>query len=87
MIYFDGNHSKKATIAYFEKLLPTITNDSVDFDDIHWSLTWKKLEIIKEHSFGYSYHRCFQWGIVFLGENNRKNILLSEFKSKNDSHL
>ncbi len=24
LIYFDGNHSKKATLDYFEKLLPTV---------------------------------------------------------------
>src|SRR5690606_1492869 len=38
LIYFDGNHVKKATLAYFDLLLPTITNESVwIFDDIHWS--------------------------------------------------
>ena len=29
LVYFDGNHSKTATLDYFELLLPTITNDSV----------------------------------------------------------
>ena len=38
LIYFDGNHSKKATLTYFELLLPTVTNETVwIFDDIHWS--------------------------------------------------
>jgi hypothetical protein len=70
---------KKPIIAYFEKLLPLL-NDSVDFDDIHWSPDMEEAwNIIKEHSF-YSYHRCFSVGIVFFRENNRKNILLSEFK-------
>ena len=51
LIYFDGNHSKKATLDYFEFLLPTITNETVwIFDDIHWSLemeeAWKE---IKKH--------------------------------------
>ncbi|SHG43973.1 Methyltransferase domain-containing protein [Salegentibacter echinorum] len=38
LIYFDGNHTREATLDYFEKLLPTSHNDSVFvFDDIHWS--------------------------------------------------
>ena len=38
LIYFDGNHSKGATLNYFELLLPTISNEAVwIFDDIHWS--------------------------------------------------
>ena len=38
LIYFDGNHSKQATLDYFELLLPTITNETLwIFDDIHWS--------------------------------------------------
>lgn len=37
-IYFDGNHSKKATLLYVEKLLSTVTDKTVwFFDDIHWS--------------------------------------------------
>ena len=43
LIYFDGNHSKEATLNYFELLLPTITNETVwIFDDIHWSLEREK---------------------------------------------
>ena len=51
LIYFDGNHSQKATLDYFELLLPTITNDSVwIFDDIHWSAEMENAwEIIKKH--------------------------------------
>src|SRR5690606_17020814 len=38
LLYIDGNHQKEATLSYFEKLLPTVHNDSVMiFDDIHWS--------------------------------------------------
>jgi predicted O-methyltransferase YrrM len=67
-IYFDGNHSKTATLAYFEMLLPTINNESVwVFDDIHWSpemeLTW---EIIKEHPKVTVTIDTFQWGMVFF---------------------
>lgn len=68
LIYFDGNHSKVATLNYFELLLPTITNHSIFiFDDIHWSKdmeeTWK---IIKNHSKVTVTIDTFQWGIVFF---------------------
>jgi predicted O-methyltransferase YrrM len=74
LIYFDGNHSKKATLEYFELLLPTITNDSVwIFDDIHWSKdmedTW---EIIKNHPKVIVTIDTYQWGIVFFRMEQEK---------------
>jgi predicted O-methyltransferase YrrM len=74
LIYFDGNHSKKATLQYFELLLPTINNDSVwIFDDIHWSPemeeTW---EIIKEHPKVKVTIDTFQWGFVFFRYEQEK---------------
>lgn len=74
LIYFDGNHSKKATLDYFERLLPTITNDSVwIFDDIHWSAdmeeTWK---IIKKHPKVTVTIDTFQWGLVFFRREQPK---------------
>ena len=74
LIYFDGNHSQKATLEYFELLLPTITNDSVwIFDDIHWSAemenTW---EIIKKHPKVKVTIDTFQWGIVFFRAEQEK---------------
>lgn len=74
LIYFDGNHSKKATIDYFELLLPTITNDSVwIFDDIHWSKDMEEAwEIIKNHSKVTVTIDTFQWGIVFFRKEQEK---------------
>jgi predicted O-methyltransferase YrrM len=74
LIYFDGNHSQKATLEYFELLLPTITNDSVwIFDDIHWSAemenAWK---IIKKHPKVKVTIDTFQWGIVFFRAEQEK---------------
>ena len=68
LIYFDGNHSKKATLEYFELLLPTITNDSVwIFDDIHWSQEMEEAwEIIKNHPKVTVTIDTYQWGIVFF---------------------
>lgn len=68
LIYFDGNHSKKATLAYFEVLLQTIDNDSVwIFDDIHWSPEMEESwEIIKNHPKVKVTIDTFQWGFVFF---------------------
>lgn len=78
LIYFDGNHSKKATLAYFDLLLPTITNDSVwIFDDIHWSEemeeAWDK---IKDHPKVTVTIDTFQWGFVFFRYEQEKEYFV-----------
>ena len=74
LIYFDGNHSKKATLDYFEMLLPTITNNVIwIFDDIHWSLDMEEAwEIIKNHPKVTVTIDTFQWGIVFFRSEQEK---------------
>lgn len=74
LIYFDGNHSKKATLNYFELLLPTITNDSVwIFDDIHWSTEMEEAwESIKNHPKVKVTIDTFQWGFVFFRKEQEK---------------
>lgn len=74
LIYFDGNHSKQATLDYFELLLPTITNDSVwIFDDIHWSADMEEAwEIIKKHPKVTVTMDTFQWGLVFFRREQPK---------------
>ncbi len=74
LIYFDGNHSKKATLDYFEILLPTITNTSVwIFDDIHWSLDMEEAwKIIKNHPKVTVTIDTFQWGIIFFRSEQEK---------------
>ncbi|HKO77802.1 MAG TPA: class I SAM-dependent methyltransferase [Flavobacterium sp.] len=68
LIYFDGNHSKKATLEYFELLLPTITNETVwIFDDIHWSAEMEEAwGIIKNNPKVTVSIDTFQWGLVFF---------------------
>lgn len=68
LIYFDGNHSKTATLDYFNLLLPTITNETVwIFDDIHWSREMEDAwEIIKTHPKVTVSIDTFQWGLVFF---------------------
>ena len=74
LIYIDGNHSKDATLAYFEKLLPTATNDSVwIFDDIYWSedmqQAWK---CIQSHPKVQVTVDCFWLGFVFFRKEQRE---------------
>ena len=74
LIYFDGNHSKQATLDYFELLLPTITNESVwIFDDIHWSKEMEEAwKTIKNHPKVTVTIDTFQWGIVFFRKEQEK---------------
>ena len=74
LIYFDGNHSKTATLTYFELLLPTIANDSIwIFDDIHWSAGMEEAwEIIKKHPKVTVTIDTFQWGMVFFRREQEK---------------
>ena len=89
LVYFDGNHSKKATLDYFEALLPTICNDSIwIFDDIHWSAdmeeTW---EIIKNHPKISVTIDTFQWGIVFFRVEQEKEHFIINPNKTISSHL
>lgn len=74
LVYFDGNHSKKATLEYFESLLPTIINDTVwIFDDIHWSPEMEEAwDTIKNHPKVTVTIDTFQWGIVFFRYEQEK---------------
>ena len=74
LIYFDGNHSKQATLDYFELLLPTITNETVwIFDDIHWSEDMEAAwAIIKNHPKVTVTIDTFQWGLVFFRYEQEK---------------
>jgi len=74
LVYFDGNHSKSATLEYFESLLPTISNESVwIFDDIHWSKDMEDAwEAIKSHPKVTVTIDTFQWGLVFFRKEQEK---------------
>jgi predicted O-methyltransferase YrrM len=74
LIYFDGNHSQKATLEYFNLLLPTATNNSVwIFDDIHWSEGMENAwDFIKNHPKVRVTIDTFGWGIVFFRAEQAK---------------
>ncbi|MBA6152719.1 O-methyltransferase [Gelidibacter maritimus] len=68
LIFFDGHHSKEATLRYFEILLSKAHNDSVFiFDDIYWSKGMTEAwQIIKAHPKVTVTVDTFNWGIVFF---------------------
>nr|WP_316928856.1 class I SAM-dependent methyltransferase [Salinimicrobium xinjiangense] len=74
LLYIDGNHQKEATLSFFEKLLPTVHNDSVMiFDDIHWSAGMEEAwEEIKTHPQVRVTIDTFQWGLVFFRREQEK---------------
>lgn len=89
LIYFDGNHSKKATLEYFELLLPSISNDSVwIFDDIHWSKEMEEAwEIIKNDPQVSVTIDTFQWGIVFFRKEQKKEHFIINPKKNLSSYF
>ena len=74
LIYFDGNHQKKATINYFEQCLTSAHNDSIFiFDDIHWSKGMKEAwNYIKDHEKVTVSIDTYQWGIIFFRKEQPK---------------
>ncbi len=74
LIYFDGNHQKDATIAYFNQCLTHAHNESVFiFDDIYWSKGMKEAwKYIKEHPKVTITIDTFHWGIVFFRKEQVK---------------
>lgn len=74
MIYFDGNHTKEATLNYFNACLSSIHNNSVlIFDDIHWSQEMEEAwEEIKTHEKVTVTIDTYQWGFVFFRKEQQK---------------
>lgn len=74
LIYFDGNHTKDATLRYFELLLSSAHNDSVwIFDDIHWSKEMEEAwEIIQKNNRVTVTIDTYQWGFVFFRKEQEK---------------
>nr|WP_321228557.1 class I SAM-dependent methyltransferase [uncultured Psychroserpens sp.] len=74
LIFFDGNHNKKATLNYFEMLIDKTHNDSIFiFDDIHWSKDMLEAwEDIKSHPKVTVTIDTFFWGFVFFRKEQVK---------------
>jgi predicted O-methyltransferase YrrM len=68
MVFIDGNHTKKATLNYFNQILPHCREKSIlVFDDIHWSREMEQAwqTIISNQQITLSLDLFFM-GIVFL---------------------
>lgn len=67
-IFFDGNHTYKATIAYFTQALPYIHQNTIFiFDDINWSKEMQQAWLeIKGNKHVTSTIDIFTMGIVFF---------------------
>ena len=79
LIFFDGNHSKEATLKYFEMLIAKAHNDSLFiFDDIYWSkYMLDACETIKSHPKVTVTIDTFFWGFVcFRKEQAKENFKL-----------
>lgn len=73
-VFFDGNHRKEATLEYFQKFLPLVSERCVFvFDDIRWSSemheAWK--EIIQEPKATVTID-LFSFGLVFFNTTQVK---------------
>lgn len=79
-VYIDGNHTKEATINYFQWCLPKVTeNTLLIFDDIYWSEGMKQAwEEIKNHSDVTVTVDLFWIGLVYF----RKGQAKEHFKLK-----
>jgi predicted O-methyltransferase YrrM len=74
LIYFDGNHTKQATLNYFEKCLSGIENNSIFiFDDIYWNAEMQEawIEIKKNNKVRVTVD-LFYFGIVFFRKEQAK---------------
>ena len=73
-IFFDGNHSKEATLKYFNWALENLHDEMIlVFDDIYWSFGMKSAwdEISKSPNVKLSLD-LFSLGIVFFKNNREK---------------
>ncbi|MDR2927628.1 MAG: class I SAM-dependent methyltransferase [Cytophagaceae bacterium] len=80
-VFFDGDHRKKPTLAYFSECLRHVHNDTVFiFDDIHWSAGMEEAwnEIIAHTSVTVSID-IFRLGIVFFKKELQKQHYIVRF--------
>ncbi len=73
-VFFDGNHRKAPTLAYFEQCVLLATNDSVFvFDDIYWSAGMREAwETIKKDKRVTLTVDLYFMGLVFFRKEQKK---------------
>jgi len=80
-IFFDGNHTKDATLRYFELCLKNVTEKTVFvFDDIYWSKGMQEawLQIISHTGITLSID-LYRMGIVFFKKNSAKQHFVLKY--------
>jgi len=83
LIYFDGNHKKKATLKYFNKCLNCINNETLFiFDDIYLSKemqeSWQE---IRKHKLVSVSIDTFYYGLIFFRKELTKQHFIIRTKS------
>jgi len=80
-VYIDGNHTKEATLNYFQWCLPKITEDTLlIFDDIYWSEGMKQAwEEIKNHPQVTVTVDLFWIGLVYFKKGQAKEHFKLKF--------
>lgn len=81
LVFIDGNHKEKATVSYFNEILPKLHSGSiVVIDDIHWSKgmenAWNKISGRKEVSISID---LFRMGILIFREDIAKEHFLLKY--------
>jgi predicted O-methyltransferase YrrM len=74
LVFIDGNHTKKQTLAYFNILRKKAHNETVlIFDDIYWSHEMTEAwEEIKAHPKVQVSIDTFYWGLIFFRSEQQK---------------
>ena len=81
MAFIDGNHTRKATLEYFNFFISRMTPDSfIVFDDIHWSpgmeQAWETIVNDKRVSLSVD---IFEMGMAFLNQGVEKQHFIIRF--------
>ncbi len=81
LVFFDGNHKKEPTLAYFEQCLQHVHPDAIFiFDDIHWSAGMEAAwNIIRQHPQVKVSIDIYHMGIVFFKEELSKEDFTIRF--------
>ncbi len=78
-VYFDGNHTKTATLNYFRQCLKKVNNETIFyFDDIHWSKEMEEAweEIKKNERVTLSVDLFFSGIVFFRKELSKENFVV-----------
>jgi len=81
LVFVDGNHTKEATLRYFEWLLPKVHDGTLlIFDDIYWSAGMKEAwKAIKAHPQVTVTIDLFFVGLVYFKKGQAKEDFLIKF--------